>query len=257
MYMIFLNLLCIMLIIGVHEAGHLLFAKRFGVPVPEFSVGLGPVIYAREFGETRYALRLIPFGGYVYIPSKKVEQLSTWRQIQIYLGGPLANLLLCIVSGVALVLAGYRLNVMEGVPEYLLPLWVLAVTLLLFVALVPLTVYILGDIILHPVANFDKMSGPIGIVKGDGVPHTFLDGQPLLIQALIIIYMLSLSVGTFNLVPISMFDGGRIFRALFSRFPTFIKVWDWGTGILLALIVIYVLGGDLVKLGADVLKLFH
>lgn len=54
--------------VGCHEAGHMLFAKRFGVPVPEFAIGFGPRVFSFTARGTRYSLRAIPLGGFVSIP---------------------------------------------------------------------------------------------------------------------------------------------------------------------------------------------
>ena len=53
------------LIIGLHELGHFLSAKLFGVRVHEFSLGMGPALFKKKKGETQYSLRLFPIGGYV------------------------------------------------------------------------------------------------------------------------------------------------------------------------------------------------
>ena len=51
-------------LIGLHEFGHFIAAKAFGVPVMEFSIGMGPLLFQRKKGETDYSLRLLPIGGY-------------------------------------------------------------------------------------------------------------------------------------------------------------------------------------------------
>lgn len=53
------------ILVIVHELGHFLFAKMFGVGVAEFSVGFGKIICQKKYGETWYSLRLIPLGGFV------------------------------------------------------------------------------------------------------------------------------------------------------------------------------------------------
>lgn len=53
--------------VAIHELGHMLPAKRFGVPVPVFSVGFGPLLWEKEWRGTRYGIRAIPLGGYVRI----------------------------------------------------------------------------------------------------------------------------------------------------------------------------------------------
>jgi membrane-associated protease RseP (regulator of RpoE activity) len=61
--------------IGLHEVGHLLPAKLFGVKVGQYMIGFGPTVWSRTFGETEYGLKAIPMGGYssmagMYPPAK-------------------------------------------------------------------------------------------------------------------------------------------------------------------------------------------
>lgn len=57
----------LLLSVGLHELGHMLPAKKFGVPVPVFSLGFGPVLWQRRWGSTVYRVSVIPLGGYVRI----------------------------------------------------------------------------------------------------------------------------------------------------------------------------------------------
>ena len=57
--------LIIGIIITVHELGHLIVAKKAGILCHEFSIGMGPVIYKHQFGETTFCIRAIPIGGFV------------------------------------------------------------------------------------------------------------------------------------------------------------------------------------------------
>ena len=50
-------------IILFHELGHFIFAKLSGIEVTEFSLGMGPRLLSLKKGETRYSLKLLPFGG--------------------------------------------------------------------------------------------------------------------------------------------------------------------------------------------------
>ncbi|NIP59179.1 MAG: hypothetical protein GWM92_12875, partial [Gemmatimonadetes bacterium] len=52
-------------LIFVHEVGHFVAAKLVDVEVQRFSIGLGPVLWGRKWGETEYVLSAIPLGGYV------------------------------------------------------------------------------------------------------------------------------------------------------------------------------------------------
>ncbi len=51
-------------LVAVHEFGHFITAKLAGVRVNEFAIGMGPAIFKKKWGETLYALRIFPFGGY-------------------------------------------------------------------------------------------------------------------------------------------------------------------------------------------------
>ena len=51
--------------IALHEVGHLVPAKRFGVKVTQYMVGFGPTIFSRRRGETEYGLKAVPLGGYI------------------------------------------------------------------------------------------------------------------------------------------------------------------------------------------------
>ncbi|NBX71021.1 MAG: RIP metalloprotease, partial [Actinobacteria bacterium] len=51
--------------IGLHELGHMVPAKKFGVRVSQYMIGFGPTLWSRVRGETEYGLKAIPLGGYV------------------------------------------------------------------------------------------------------------------------------------------------------------------------------------------------
>ena len=56
-----------------HEAGHFATAKKCGIQVNEFSIGMGPALFSRVHGGTRYSLRLLPIGGYVSMEGEDGE----------------------------------------------------------------------------------------------------------------------------------------------------------------------------------------
>ncbi len=58
------------LLILVHEAGHFAAAKLQGIHVNRFSLGFGPVVWAQQGGETEYAVRALPLGGFVGFPDE-------------------------------------------------------------------------------------------------------------------------------------------------------------------------------------------
>ena len=60
-------------IIVFHELGHFIFAKLFKVQVNEFAMGMGPTLFKFKKGETKYALRLFPIGGFVSMEGEDDE----------------------------------------------------------------------------------------------------------------------------------------------------------------------------------------
>ena len=54
-----------MVSVGLHELGHMIPAKKFGVRVSQYFVGFGPTLWSRTKGETEYGIKAIPLGGFV------------------------------------------------------------------------------------------------------------------------------------------------------------------------------------------------
>ena len=79
--------------IALHECGHMLPAKKFGVRVPQYMIGFGPTIWSRHGKETEYGIKGIPLGGYVRMigmyppkagdPEGTVRASSTGRFTQL------------------------------------------------------------------------------------------------------------------------------------------------------------------------------
>ena len=61
------------LLITIHELGHFIVAKIFGVYCHEFSIGMGPAIFSKKKGETKYSIRWLPIGGYVSMAGEEVN----------------------------------------------------------------------------------------------------------------------------------------------------------------------------------------
>ena len=70
-------ILSLSILVGLHEAGHLLAAKFFGMRVEQFSIGFPPKIFSFKWGETEYALSAIPLGGFVKISGMIDETMDT------------------------------------------------------------------------------------------------------------------------------------------------------------------------------------
>ena len=101
------------IIITLHELGHLIAAKSFGVYCREFSIGFGPKLTSFKGKETEYSLRGIPLGGYVAIAGEPDEDdlmpadlpaertlpgIKPWKRIIIYMAGIIMNVFLFILA---------------------------------------------------------------------------------------------------------------------------------------------------------------
>jgi len=107
---VFISLIGLMVL---HELGHFVIAKKFGVKVEEFGIGYPPRLFGRKFGETLYSLNLLPFGAFVKIYGEEggIESAYSftgkliWQRALIILGGVVsfwivAAILLSIVFGI-------------------------------------------------------------------------------------------------------------------------------------------------------------
>lgn len=97
------------IIIFVHELGHFLFAKIMGVRVLKFSLGFGPKLIGKKYGDTEYLISAVPLGGYVkMLGETSEEQLGdeekqfaynyqkVWKRLVIVVAGPLFNIIFAV-----------------------------------------------------------------------------------------------------------------------------------------------------------------
>jgi regulator of sigma E protease len=113
-------------IIVVHEAGHLLVAKAFGVRVLTFSVGFGKRLWGIQRGETEYRVSAVPLGGYVRLSGENPEEATSdprdflskprWQRVLVYLAGPAMNVLLALLIFAGLFMVGIRIPYLPDVP---------------------------------------------------------------------------------------------------------------------------------------------
>ena len=107
------------LLVMIHELGHFLMARAFGVGINEFSIGMGPKIFSKKGKkyDTVYSLRAFPIGGYVSMVGEDEESddpnafgaKSVWKRILIVLSGPLMNILLGFLLMLILVIGTDKL----------------------------------------------------------------------------------------------------------------------------------------------------
>ncbi len=107
------------LLVVIHELGHFLMARLFGVGIHEFSVGMGPKILSKKSSKTGtdYSLRAFPIGGYVSMVGEDEESdapdafgaKKVWQRILIVVAGPVMNVLLGFLLMLILVLSTKQL----------------------------------------------------------------------------------------------------------------------------------------------------
>ena len=104
-------IVCLGILIFVHELGHFLFAKLFKVRVLKFSLGFGPKIFSKIVGETEYQLSALPLGGYVKMFGENPDEhegaasdkeasfahKKVWQRFMIVFAGPAFNLMFSLV----------------------------------------------------------------------------------------------------------------------------------------------------------------
>ncbi len=119
--MIVLYILIAILVFGflifIHELGHFIFAKKFGVTITEFSLGMGPKIISKKGKDgVEYALRALPIGGFVAMVGEEEDsddpnafnKKPAWQRFIIVIAGAIMNLLVGIVIMVILTISTPR-----------------------------------------------------------------------------------------------------------------------------------------------------
>jgi regulator of sigma E protease len=108
------------ILVGLHELGHLVAAKVFGMRVEQYSIGFPPKLFGIKYGETEYSIGAIPLGGYVKISGMVDESLDTemlaqepqpwefrskpaWQRLIVMMGGIIVNVITGIFIFVTLV----------------------------------------------------------------------------------------------------------------------------------------------------------
>lgn len=102
---ILLAVVLFLLLIVFHEFGHFIVAKKSGIKVNEFAVGMGPLIYSKEKGETTYSFRAIPIGGYCAMEGeddessdpRSFDNAPASKRFLTILAGPVANLIIAVL----------------------------------------------------------------------------------------------------------------------------------------------------------------
>jgi len=193
-------------LILLHEAGHLAAAKWMRIPVAGFSVGFGPKVWSRRWGQTEYSLRALPLGGFVLpaLDEAEFRALALRRRLVFFFAGPLANLLAAVPLFAALNAAHGGLS-LYGL--LIAPFWQVAVACLQLLSLLP-------SVASHP----GSVSGVVGIVVEGGRLARAGGALELAIS-------LSVSLAVLNLLPIPVLDGGQAFLSCCEQvFPPLVRL---------------------------------
>lgn len=103
--LILIGVLLFELIIFIHEFGHFITAKKSGIKVNEFSLGMGPKIFSFGKGETKYSLRVFPIGGFCAMEGEDEESpeprafnnAKVWKRMIVVIAGAVMNIILGFV----------------------------------------------------------------------------------------------------------------------------------------------------------------
>lgn len=214
--------LVISVLVFVHELGHFLVARWFGVRVITFSVGFGPKLLCVRGGETEYCLSALPLGGYVKMAtgqpgSARADEYhgrTKWERALIMAAGPAMNFLLATAALTAIALHGIDMpsttrHAMVHVQPNAWQAIMLGVQ-----ATVTLAGQVLGTIqgLLSGTVSVRDLAGPIGIARiaGESARSGWMD-------LLALTTILSVNLGVMNLLPVPTLDGGHIALTLIEQ----------------------------------------
>ena len=197
--MLLINAFKIIFLLGflifIHEGGHFLVAKLCKVKVNEFAIGFGPAILKKQTKETKYALRLIPLGGFVNMEGENeaskdenaFNNASIPKRIAIVAAGAIVNILFGTILFTILIsiINGDFTTGLNATGEFL------------FSTINGLKMLFTGKV------GVQDLTGPVGISQ-------VVSQTQGILQYLYIMSVVSVSLGITNLLPIPALDGGKI-----------------------------------------------
>lgn len=196
--MIIINAVKIIFLLGflvlIHESGHFFVAKICKVKVNEFAIGFGPTIWSKKGKVTKYALRLIPLGGFVSMEGEdeksteegSFSEASVLKRIAIVMAGGIVNIIFAIILfwGLSFYFLGFE-KAFYNVGYFIKSM---------FESIVQLFT---GK------AKMNQMMGPVGI-------SSVVSQTTGIADFIYIMSVISLSLGVTNLMPFPPLDGGKV-----------------------------------------------
>lgn len=123
---IFMLILIFACVVIIHEWGHFIMAKKNGVLVHEFAIGMGPKVWSVQKGDTLYSIRLLPIGGFCSMEEevglsdnpKAMSSKRPWQKFLIVVAGAVMNFILAwILMSIVMGYVGYSTNEIETLQE--------------------------------------------------------------------------------------------------------------------------------------------
>ena len=199
MISIIINILKIVFLLGflifIHEGGHFLVAKLCKIKVNEFAIGFGPTILKKQGKETKYAIRLIPLGGFVSMEGengdsedeKAFSKASIPKRILIVVSGAMVNIIFGIIVYFILIAVIYQDigTAFNAVGEFIASLFE------------SIKMLFTGNV------GIKDLTGPVGISQ-------MVSKTVGLANYIYMFSVISVSLGVTNLLPIPALDGGKI-----------------------------------------------
>ena len=190
-------------LIIIHEGGHFLVAKLCKVRVNEFSIGFGPKLWSKQGKETKYELRLIPFGGFVNMEGEEehsekegsFSKASIPKRFAIIVAGALVNILFGILAYIILLMVRYYTVVEPNIIESIS--YAFSSTGKLIYAMFDSIVQLFSGKV-----SLNDMVGPVGISQ-------MISQTSGLSQFIYLLALISVSLGITNLLPFVPLDGGK------------------------------------------------
>ena len=241
---VLLTIIILGLIIFLHELGHFMTAKWFKMPVKEFSLGMGPKLISKKFGETVYSIRVFPLGGFVNISGmeekeiekdaiiveteeeinkileenddaiiytqEEIDEINYDNENGFFTKSPLQRFIVLIAGVVmnflsAFIVLFFVVAAMTEIAHDIGFLLQLKITWKLFLQIFYETLNGVKLLFTGHVA-LKEMTGPVGLPKVVGQIYKS-EGISVMKN---IFALLSVNIGIMNLLPIPALDGGRI-----------------------------------------------
>lgn len=187
----------------IHEGGHFIVAKLCKVKVNEFAIGFGPKIWSKQGKETKYQLRLIPFGGFVSMEGEEehsdvegsFSKASIPKRFAIICAGAIVNIIFGLLAYMILITIIHFTTVEANIGTSFI--YALNSTKILIYSMFDSIVQLFSGKV-----SINDMVGPVGISQ-------MVANTTGIAQFVYLLSVISISLGITNLLPFVPLDGGK------------------------------------------------